>query len=44
VRFVWLEDIDDAVAPALTPSASPDEAETSVASHASLHRQAARSA
>ena len=44
VRFVWLETIDDAVAAALSPLESQDATETSVASHASMQRQAARSA
>jgi ATP-dependent Lon protease len=44
VRFVWLETIDDAVAAALTPTGSENAAETSVAAHAGVHRQAARSA
>jgi ATP-dependent Lon protease len=44
VRFVWLETIDDAVAAALTPAGSENATETSVAPHAGVHRQAARSA
>jgi ATP-dependent Lon protease len=44
VRFVWLERVDDAVAAALNPPGTRDEAESSVAGETSPARRAARSA
>ena len=43
VRFVWLERVDDAVAAALNPPDTRDEAEASVSSQTSSGRRAARS-
>ncbi|HET9816010.1 MAG TPA: S16 family serine protease, partial [Xanthobacteraceae bacterium] len=44
VRFVWLERVDDAVAAALNPPGTREEAESSVAGETSPARRAARSA
>ena len=43
VRFVWLEQVDDAVAAALNPSGERDEAEAAAGSQPSSGRRAARS-
>jgi ATP-dependent Lon protease len=43
VRFVWLERVDDAVAAALNPQGTREEAKTSVRGEASSGRRAARS-
>jgi ATP-dependent Lon protease len=43
VRFVWLEDVDDAVAAALNPPGERDQAETSVTAPAPSDRRVARS-
>jgi ATP-dependent Lon protease len=43
VRFVWLEDVDDAVAAALNPPGERDQAETSVTAPPPSDRRVARS-
>ena len=43
VRFVWLEDVDDAVAAALNPPGERDQAEASVTAPAPSDRRVARS-
>jgi ATP-dependent Lon protease len=43
VRFVWLERVDDAVAAALNPPGTREDADTSVGGQTSLGRRAARS-
>ena len=43
VRFVWLEDVDDAVAAALNPPGERDQAETSATAPAPSDRRVARS-
>jgi ATP-dependent Lon protease len=43
VRFVWLEDVDDAVAAALNPPGERDQAEVSVTASPPSDRRVARS-